>query len=134
MASNIEKQALNRLLMVISDEIEKEKFKKLTKLYDVNPQARQDFNHFDTLQYLHKKGVLDLSALVKNLDTIGCQDLSKKVVEFISCKENHATGQAMYPGGELVQPVPEIGREGVKRKPIEEQDGKLEASHTLNPL
>ena len=115
---NPEKQALNRLLMTISDEIEEEKFKKLTRLYDVKPENLQGLDQFGMLQYFHEQGVLDL---IENLNAAGCQDQGKKITDFNKQKEHQDMGQGGYPAVELVHPV-------LDKKPIEEQDGQRENS------
>ena len=121
-----DKQALNRLLLTISGEIEEKEFKKLTRLYDVKPDDQQALDQFDMLQYLHEQGVLDLESLVENLNTVGCQDQGKRVTDFISSKQHQDRG---YPDGELVHPVLDTR----DKRPIEEQDGQQETPFIYSP-
>ena len=133
MASGIEKQALNRLLLVISKELEKEKFEDLIRLYDVKPQDVKDLDQYGTLQYLYDKKVLDLRALAENLSAVGCHDQSKKVADYITSKEPQDKIEAVYPGEELVQAVPETGAAELHTKPIEEQDEQTSTTLVMSP-
>ena len=129
-----EKQALNRLLMVISREIEEEKFKDLIRLYIVKPQDLEELNQYDTLQYLYDKKVLDLRVLVENLSTVGCPDQSRKVADYINSKEHQDKRETVYSGKELVQAAPEAVEGELHNKPKKRKDGNSVLTFDLSPL
>ncbi len=127
MAISIKNQALNRLLMTISEEIPPEKFEKLVQLYDV--QLLDDVtDQYDTLKHLQKEGVLDLNELVKNLTTIKCLDQSEKVAKYIRETDTalmtpslESTDAAPFSADPVCTPIPETGvtTEEEGRSPIQ---------------
>ncbi len=134
MASRTKNQALNRLLMTISDEIPPEKFERLVQLYDV--QVPDVAKPYDTLKHLQKQGVLDLNELVKNLTTIKCLDQSEKVAEYIRETDTalmtpslESTDAAPFFADPVCTPIPETGvtkeEEGQNRRPIQAVERKI---------
>ncbi len=125
MASGPTNQALNRLLMTISDDMPPEKVEKLLQLYDV--QVPGDAKPYAALKHLQEQGVLDLNELVENLTTVKCLDQKEKVVEYIREVD---TRQVMTPSLEstdavpvfadpVCRPIPETGTTREKGRPIQ---------------